>query len=171
VHGAPRQPLLPPGAVPAVPATTAIPADAIQLHVTGRTCTVALLPGVSLSLMRTIWERRMSGSAGGVVSLNVVCGKETRIGMNCIQPCLGAQDERLGRGRGLLECRLRQKKNWQRNRHAAWVAARTGRLCSSAHVRCMLACHVSYISNNPQGFMRPSCLRAPDKQGAPASHK
>ena len=38
------------------------------------TCTVALLPGVSLSLMRTIWERRMSGSAGGVVSLNVVCG-------------------------------------------------------------------------------------------------
>lgn len=39
-----------------------------------RTCTVALDPGASLSLMRTIWERRMRGSPGGVASLNVVCG-------------------------------------------------------------------------------------------------
>lgn len=37
------------------------------------TCTVALLPGASLSLMRTIWLRRMRGSFGGVVSLKVVC--------------------------------------------------------------------------------------------------
>lgn len=37
------------------------------------TCTVALLPGASDSLMRTIWERRMRGSSGGVVSLKVVC--------------------------------------------------------------------------------------------------